>query len=438
MEASKKGHVEIMKSLIKAGADLHAFRLNNALYHALRSKNVDAVKLLMASGLTTFGESARTTPLHMAAERNDAAMLSLLIEHGAGDVSAVDNQGYTALQCAAKGSGKDTTASLAALLDRGAAIDQLSHYGQSVLHIAADRGKLPAVMLLLDRGANATLADRDKQTALHKAYYKVEIMTALLAKGAPVNALDDKGMTALHHCAAFRDSGSEQDITASTAALLDHGAAIDQLSRDGKTALHYAAERRSTATVLLLLDRGANAALADKDGETALHKAYTDLKMLTALLAHGAPVNAADDEGWTVLHHLAAHGYNMPAASALLQAGANVNATDKDGDAPLHCWAGDYRTAVEFAQLLIDHGADVAAHNNANQRPSDVAGTGSTQQTFLLAAEEAQRNNHRYKRPRPEDLQPPAAIAAGAEAAAATEEEEDESEDDSDDEEEDD
>jgi hypothetical protein len=100
----------------------------------------------------------------------------------------------------------------------------------------------------------------------------------------------------------------------------------------------------------------------------------------------------------------------------------------------LHYWANSLYSfpAHEIAQLLIDHGADVAAHNNANQRPSEVAKTYSTQRTFLLAAEEAQRNNHRYKRPRLEDLQPPAAIAAGADAAAA-EEEEDESEDDSDD-----
>ncbi len=90
---------------------------------------------------------------------------------------------------------------------------------------------------------------------------------------------------------------------------------------------------------------------------------------------------------------------------------------------------------MAFAQLLIDHGADIVAHNSAGQRPSDVAVIGSTQHTFLLAAEEAQRNNHRYKRPRLEDLQPPAAIAAAAEAAAAAEEE-DESEDDSDDEDE--
>jgi ankyrin repeat protein len=251
-------------------------------------------------------------------------------------------------------------------------------------------------------------------------------------------------MTALHCCATDEDDGddvSEQDIAALLAALLDHGAAIDQLCNHGQTALHIAAGNGKLPAVLCLLDRGANAALADSDGMTALHDVCS-AEIVTALLAHGAPVNAVDCDGKTALHYSATRGNlaDLPAARALLKAGADANAADKDGDIPLHRWAKSpvyYHAVVEFAQLLIDHGADVAAHNNANQRPSDVAETDSTQQTFLLAAEEAQRNNHRYKRPRLEDLQPPAAIAAGAEAAAAAEDE-DESEDDSDDDEEDD
>jgi serine/threonine-protein phosphatase 6 regulatory ankyrin repeat subunit A len=372
-------------------------------------------------------------------------MLSLLIEHGAGDVSALDNQGFTALQFVAKVGGGDITASIAALLDHGAAIDQLSRNGYSALHIAADRDKLPAIFFLLGRGANVALADTKGQTALHKAR-SVEVVTALLAHGAPVNAVDKEGRTALHNCAADgddADEGSEQDIAALLAALLDHGAAIDQLCNDGKSALHYAVGNGKLPAVLCLLDRGANAALADSDGMTALHDVWSG-DMVTALLAHGAPVNAVDCVGKTALHYSAARGNlaDLPAAKALLKAGADANATDKYGDAALHLWAKSplYRsTAVGFAQLLIDHGADVAVHNNANQRPSDVARNDSNR-TFLLAAEEAQRNNHRYKRPRLEDLQPPAAISAGteAEAAAAEEEEEDESEDDSDDEDEDD
>jgi ankyrin repeat protein len=337
MAASSKGHVEIMTILLDAGADIFAFSRDsaNALGFAINSRNVEAVKLLITNGLTGYISNAEGTPLHTAAACNSAPILSLLIEHGVGDISAVD----------------------------------------------------------------------------------------------------EEGRTALHHACCFYNRMGKDEIAASLAVLLDHGAAIDQLSRNGQSALYFAVDSSKISAVLVLLGRGANVALVDTYGQTALHKARS-VEMVTALLAKGAPVNATDSEGKTALHCRAAYGdgENVPAARALLQAGADVNAIDKNGDAPLHIWAKDhYYAEVAFAQLLIDHGADVAAHNNANQRPSDVARTGSTNHAFLLAAEEAQRNNHRYKRPRLEDLQPPAAIVAGTEAAAAAEEE-DESEDDSDDE----
>jgi serine/threonine-protein phosphatase 6 regulatory ankyrin repeat subunit A/serine/threonine-protein phosphatase 6 regulatory ankyrin repeat subunit B len=333
-----------MTILLDAGADIFASRDSaNALCFAIKSRNVEAVKLLSTNGLKAYHDRLHGTPLLTAASCNSAPILSLLIEHGIGHVTAVDNQGQTALHHACfsyiRVRKNEITASLAVLLDHGAAIDQLSRNGQSALHIAAEHGKLPAVLLLLDRGANATLADRNGRTALHDAVCR--------------------------------------------------------------------------------------------------YRALSAVEVVTALLAHGALVNAVDKEEKTPLHFCASRGNLafIPAARALLQAGADVNATDKKGEGPLHYWAKDYLEPFEgFAQLLIDHGADVAAHNNANQRPSDVARTGS-KRTFLLAAEEAQRNNHRYKRPRLEDLRPPAAVVAGAETAAA-EEEEDESEDDSDDEEE--
>ena len=73
--------------------------------------------------------------------------------------------------------------------------------------------------------------------------------------------------------------------------------------------------------------------------------------------------------------------------------------------APVLYWAS-HNLSQELAQLLIDHGADIAAHNNEGKCPSDIAQNDSCR-TFLLAAEEVQRNNHRYKRPRLDDLPKP-------------------------------
>jgi ankyrin repeat protein len=358
MAASEYGHVEVMKILIDAGAKIHASSdKGNALYYAVKSASVEAVRLLLINGLTTFSDDALESPIHMAAGWPSQAtlLIPLLQEHGA-DISAVDSDGLTALHCVAS------------------------------------------------------------------AWDSFFLLTG---------------------------------TTVSLAAILDHGAAIDQLSRDGQSALHYAVTNlngENVQNVLFLLGRGANAALADSAGLTALHKAARrrdpQLEIITGLLAHGAPVDAVDGQGRTPLHYIVSRekgGYpadvGVPAARLLLQAGADANATDANGDAPLHLWARRCPHATcTFAELLIDHGAVAAARNNAGQRPSDVIPWvicwNNSFRTFLLAAEEAQRNNHRYKRPRPEDLQPPVVAAAGAEASEQGEEE-DESEDDSEDEDED-
>jgi ankyrin repeat protein len=402
LAACQRGNVEIMKIFIDAGADLSAScvlwnRSRNALYFAIKSRSVEAVMLLLGNGLKTLDDESYGTPLHEAvaveATHRSAPMLSLLLEHGVRDVSALDHQGRTALQRVAyslSNNVTDITASLAALLDHGAAIDQLTYDGQSALHYAAKKGNTPAVLYLLGRGAAIDQLTHDGQSALHYAAKKGNTPAVLY--------------------------------------LLGRGAAIDQPSHDGQSALHYAIEDSHKSTALCLLGRGANVALADSRGRPALHKACSE-DIAKVLLDHGALVDAVDRLGRTPLHSCATRD-DGSIFTFLLQAGANVNATDKDGDAPLHTWARVFQSHTRFAQLLIDHGADAAARNKANQRPSDVARSGSMRLPFLLAAEEAQLNNHCYKRPRLEDLQPPAAIAA--------EEEEDESEDDSDDEDEDD
>ena len=324
LAASRVGKVEIMKILLDAGADLHAsYRYYgepcNALHSAIHTGKDEAVEILLTNGLKTYDAESRTTPLHTAVTcfGRGASMLSFLLERGIGDVTAVDDEGRSALQeCVARhyrDDDENLTATLAVLLDHGAAIDHLSTGdGQSALHYAVGLGYTQTVLFLLDRGANATIADSNGQTPLHMAACRcrdnsvAKTVTALLAKGALVNAVDGAGKTPLHYFAAYRDdkcSESVKDVTASLAVLLDHGAAIDQLSRDGESALYMAVERGTKESVLLLLGRGANAAPANRVGKTALHMAASRLrdsataKIVTALLARGAPADAIDNEG---------------------------------------------------------------------------------------------------------------------------------------------
>ncbi|CAH0475542.1 unnamed protein product [Peronospora belbahrii] len=92
-----------------------------------------------------------------------------------------------------------------------------------------------------------------------------------------------------------------------------------------------------------------------------------DLTSVKAFLTSGGDVNAKDENGYTPLQ--AAVSYNhMELVVFLLASGAQVQLGDNDMDTPLHrC------ETVECAQLLLDHGADMHAHNSEGQTPYDVA-----------------------------------------------------------------
>ena len=55
-------------------------------------------------------------------------------------------------------------------------------------------------------------------------------------------------------------------------------------------------------------------------------------EFVSALLARGADVDAADDNGWTALH-IACHQQFGASVAALVAAGANVNLKNSAGDA---------------------------------------------------------------------------------------------------------
>ena len=115
------------------------------------------------------------------------------------------------------------------LLDEGVDVDTRDSDNRTILHWAARKGHADIVQLLLERGANAKLADNDYgNTPIHSASYKghTDVVRMLLDHGVEPNTKNNIGTTALHY------SWREPDITR---LLLERGAIINQ--RD-KYALH--------------------------------------------------------------------------------------------------------------------------------------------------------------------------------------------------------
>lgn len=130
--------------------------------------------------------------------------------------------------------------------------------------------------------------------------------------------------------------------------------AQNEIIESQKKRIEWAKER-----LTFLLERGANPALKDYQGKTALISfversdlAYykdTVERVIEQYLAHGAPIDEADNEGYTALHYAAKRNY-YPAVECLLRHKANPNIQNKLGQIPIVLL--DSRNQETFKSML--------------------------------------------------------------------------------------
>lgn len=146
----------------------------------------------------------------------------------------------------------------------------------NALRCAADQRALALVRILLKAGANPNAAADSGAHGvgftqvgafpLHLAAKRsnLEVLDALLAARADVDAADQNGRTGLMVASA---SGQ----VSACEWLIRHGAALDAKSHYGCSGLHHAAMLPRLEIVELLLRAGASPLLTDKEGQTPLH-----------------------------------------------------------------------------------------------------------------------------------------------------------------------
>ena len=111
------------------------------------------------------------------------------------------------------------------------------------------------------------------------------------------------------------------------------------------------------------------------DGWTALHRAahFGRLDVVTLLLARGADplARSQNDMANQAIHAAAAGRAAAPVVAQLLARGAHVNATQNGGFTALHEAA--FKNDRALADLLLAHGADVAARTNDGETAEAIA-----------------------------------------------------------------
>ena len=151
------------------------------------------------------------------------------------------------------------------LLDRGADPNKENEEGGTQLHGAASGGHTDVVLLLLDRGADSIKSNKFGATPLQIAAMRghKDVIQCFLDRGVDVNITMFGGGTPLQWAAIF----GQTDVAEF---LLDRGADPNIASDNGRTPLNHAATIGNKHLVQLLLDRGADANMADDEGKTPM------------------------------------------------------------------------------------------------------------------------------------------------------------------------
>ena len=258
--------------------------------------------------------------------------------------------------------------------------NNLTQFKRSPLHHAVEFGSVKIVVQLLKLGAqpnssgcihfkNNVPISGEQVTPLHIAAARgdIEKITLLISADAFVNASNKKEQTPLH---AARN-GDVVDL------LLKNKANINAQDCDGKSPLHQAISRNAFDVVntLLLYKKEINIESKDKHGNTPLHYAveFSSPEMIDLLLKFGADVNASNNKGQTPLHKAASRN-NAPVVTRLLEENKiDVNSRDHNGNTPLHYAAHKGVAVVKanttlkdifFKALISQSTKDSARHAN--------------------------------------------------------------------------
>ncbi|MBN1798262.1 MAG: ankyrin repeat domain-containing protein [Spirochaetales bacterium] len=199
MRAAELGHADIVELLLTSGADPNIQNDfgDTALMTAVDAGQLESVRALLKHNVDLeLKDEYNSTALCIACKRGYAAIAKLLIEHNA-DANITDKYNKTLLDNALLHGYKKISLLLAAAIKE---FDKPGYLGLTPLMYAAWKGFLDVCEVLIQRGANINLQDKnDRDSALHMAAAQghADVVKLLLAKGARLDIHNKEGKTPL-------------------------------------------------------------------------------------------------------------------------------------------------------------------------------------------------------------------------------------------------
>eukprot|EP00903_Cladosiphon_okamuranus_P011025 g10413.t1 len=251
----------------------------------------DALKV---TSLSEGGGPDGRTPLHLAVEGGHVAVADVLLAHGA-SIFAQDGHGQTPLTLSFDKNNDEMALGLVRQCLRFCTLPPPAK--EVMLQLAAWRGCLPVVKLLLREGVSTSASDVTAETPLMAAALSCrntgKVIKRLLAAGADVDESDSENQTALFFAVKYSDHHPGRAIRA----LMAGGADPHLPGARGFSAVQQAALDNNVGALFVFFDLG-----VDPDTRHRLdHEEY----------------------GGASLLDLAARTLSVGAVKVLLSAGAN-------------------------------------------------------------------------------------------------------------------
>ncbi|WP_316799565.1 ankyrin repeat domain-containing protein [Pedobacter frigidisoli] len=258
--AARTGNIELMNKLIAKGVKYNDNAVLMAAQGGRGSSNglpvfqyLESLKL-KPSALGTNGENAL---FYIVRKPKQEELISYFLSKGV-DVNQADKDGNTAFINAA-GFTRDLSA-LELLLKNVKNINQVNAKGVSALDMAVRSNSADVVKLLLDKGADLKLADKDGNN-----------LTYYLMQG-----YSPRGM---------------EDFNAKYKLLTDKGFDLAAAQPNGNSLYHIAVAKNDLALAKFITPLKADVNVKNKEGYTALHKAAMtakDTELMKYLISVGA------------------------------------------------------------------------------------------------------------------------------------------------------
>ena len=250
---ANSGHFEVVKRLVRAGADVNAPGFEDNIGQAppvvlaafSSPNNIETVRLLLRRGANPNGKSSKGhTPLLAAAEHGAHEICDILLEKKA----TLDIHSAAAL-------GKRLEARKMLREDPDLVLDRDDYRRATPLYYAALQNQRDLAELLLSYEANLSAQTVQGDTAMHAAAAAPSRRTLeyLIEQGGDVNARNYKMQTPLHFAVEeWWAEGSEVMHL-----LILHGANVHLRDENKQTPLVKAMQRNKTELVSILKKAGA-------------------------------------------------------------------------------------------------------------------------------------------------------------------------------------